>query len=49
MASQSCLQDESIVEHLLHSNKEWAARMRAKDPDFFARLPDPQTPRVCIN
>ena len=49
MASQSCLPDESIVEHLLHSNKEWAARMRAKDPDFFARLAEQQTPRVCIN
>jgi carbonic anhydrase len=34
----------SNVEHLLANNKQWSARVRAQDPDFFARLADQQNP-----
>ena len=30
--------------HLLENNRRWAARVRARDPEFFARLAQQQTP-----
>lgn len=33
------------MEELFARNRAWAARMRARDPDFFARLAHQQTPR----
>jgi len=30
--------------HLLENNRRWAARVRAEDPEFFARLAAQQTP-----
>ncbi|OQS01312.1 carbonic anhydrase [Achlya hypogyna] len=34
------------VKQLLERNKEWADSMRAKDPDFFAKLSDQQSPEI---
>jgi carbonic anhydrase len=32
------------LDHLFHNNRLWAERMRALDPDFFAKLSGQQTP-----
>jgi carbonic anhydrase len=32
------------LEKILYNNKEWAAQMRQRDPDFFSRLANIQTP-----
>lgn len=34
----------SNIEHLLANNKQWAARSREQDPQFFARLAEQQNP-----
>jgi carbonic anhydrase len=35
----------SDLAHLFENNRAWAARMRAADPEFFARLARQQAPR----
>ncbi len=34
-----------ILSHLFDNNKEWAANIKAKDPDFFLKLSKQQSPK----
>jgi carbonic anhydrase len=34
-----------ILKQLFNNNREWAAQMTARDPDFFAKLASQQTPK----
>ncbi len=36
--------DESMLEHLFQNNREWAAAIVAKNPDFFKKLAQQQAP-----
>ncbi len=42
MATFKCMKD---IDELLHNNREWAARISAEDPSFFASLARQQRPR----
>ena len=37
--------DNPTLDHLFRNNREWAASMRQRDPNFFARLLAQQTPK----
>ncbi len=41
------MSDNSAAARLLLQNKAWSAQMRAKDPEFFARLAHTQEPKIC--
>src|SRR3990172_1982525 len=34
----------TILDHLIEKNRQWAARVKQADPDFFARLAKQQSP-----
>lgn len=36
--------DATSVEHLIKSNRQWAERIKAQDPDFFHKLSNQQAP-----
>lgn len=38
--------NDKLLKTLLERNRQWAARMREQDPDFFAALAAQQSPRI---